>query len=145
MWVLARPSVFLGVFDGYATFRRGRYLKREKVNAITRLLCRVELGPEFEGERCWVVPSRWDYANAKVDGRSVLVHRLAFMELVGRIPAGHDVHHRCLSSRCVNPSHLELVLDAEHARLHHRVRRASKGRREIENAQGNTRGVRREA
>lgn len=125
MFVLAEPRIFIGVFDGYATFRRGSLIERDEVSAIVRLLCRIELGPEFRGEPCWIVPVRSAYAKVKVDGRDVLAHRLAFIELKGPLPTGHDAHHLCRRGRCINPAHLEPILDAEHARLHRRAQRRS--------------------
>lgn len=34
-------------------------------------------------------------------------HRTTYERLVGPIPAGHDLHHLCENTRCVNPAHLE--------------------------------------
>lgn len=36
-------------------------------------------------------------------------HRVAYELLVGPIPPGLTIDHRCLNKRCVNPDHLEVV------------------------------------
>src|ERR1035437_995151 len=42
------------------------------------------------------------------------VHRLAYEELVGPIPAGHLIHHTCCNRACYNPAHLALCTNATH-------------------------------
>lgn len=49
-------------------------------------------------------------------GPSRLAHRVAFEALVGSVPVGHTVDHRCRTRRCVNPDHLEAVPQAENIR-----------------------------
>jgi hypothetical protein len=46
---------------------------------------------------------------------SKITHRLAWMDLVGPIPAGHDLDHLCRTPACVNPAHLDPVTRKEHA------------------------------
>jgi len=40
------------------------------------------------------------------------VHRFAWEELIGRIPDGLVIDHRCRNTICVNPAHLETVTRA---------------------------------
>jgi hypothetical protein len=40
-------------------------------------------------------------------------HRFAYELAKGPVPDGFDVHHTCLTRRCVNPDHLESVTRAE--------------------------------
>jgi hypothetical protein len=50
-------------------------------------------------------------------GRS-MAHRFAYELLVGPIPEGMEIDHRCLNRKCVNPSHLRLATrkqNMEHA------------------------------
>lgn len=55
------------------------------------------------------------------DGRIELVHRVAYEDTIGPIPAGHQIHHRCSTPLCVNPLHLEALS----ARDHHRTDRTA--------------------
>jgi hypothetical protein len=49
--------------------------------------------------------------------------RFIYEEVVGPIPAAHELHHRCENPRCVNPDHLEPVTRAEHAKRHVELRK----------------------
>lgn len=58
---------------------------------------------------CWL----WDgstnnigYGQARLLGKNMLVHRLAYMEKVGYMPWGKVVCHKCDVPLCINPSHL---------------------------------------
>ena len=56
------------------------------------------------------------YGQARVDGRSQLVHRVAYELFVGPIPDGLQVDHLCRVRECANPAHLEAVTQAENMR-----------------------------
>lgn len=43
-------------------------------------------------------------------------HRVMYEHLVGPIPEGHQLHHKCRNKRCVNPDHLESLTDLAHKR-----------------------------
>jgi hypothetical protein len=50
-------------------------------------------------------------------GVMVDAHRYSYELAHGAIAAGLDVHHTCLTRRCVNPDHLEAVTRSENLRL----------------------------
>lgn len=62
------------------------------------------------GDDCWEwmgPPDVFGYGNIKVDGRNAKAHRVAYELLVGPIPDGLILRHRCDNPSCVRPSHLE--------------------------------------
>lgn len=72
-----------------------------------------------EASGCWVPalkPDRKGYIRAKVEGRSVFVHRLAYLVMCGAIPEGMTLDHLCRNPGCCNPAHLEPVTVAENIR-----------------------------
>lgn len=69
----------------------------------------------LEGQ-CWVLPPNQPtgYAvttlrMADKTSKTLLVHRVAYMLLVGPIPRGREVDHKCGVLTCWNPAHLEAV------------------------------------
>jgi hypothetical protein len=80
--------------------------------------CHVRTDPIWEGvavadpDECWV----WQRGtNPKGYGRVArgLVHRLAWSDVFGRIPAGLLVCHHCDNPPCCNPAHLFLGAPAD--------------------------------
>lgn len=81
--------------------------------------------PDEQG--CWSWPGRrstdgygevstaegWDTS------RSIGVHRYMYTLLVGPIPEGHYVHHRCENPPCWHPLHLQALTPKEHHAVHH--------------------------
>lgn len=67
----------------------------------------------------------WDWTGYAPGGRgrftidnsrsSQKAHRVSYEMLIGPIPAGHILHHRCERPICVNPSHLVPMLQPAHA------------------------------
>lgn len=47
------------------------------------------------------------------------IHRYMTDILVGDIPYGYHVHHRCYVKHCWNPIHLEMLTPQEHWERHH--------------------------
>ena len=62
-------------------------------------------------EGCWEWPTRMStgYGLTTVRGKKWLTHRLAYTLLVGPIPPGYQVDHRCCNPPCFNPFHLDAV------------------------------------
>ncbi|KAA0020741.1 HNH endonuclease [Salinicola corii] len=44
---------------------------------------------------------------------SPMAHRAAYIILIGEIPAGFDVDHKCWNPACCNPEHLRLLISSE--------------------------------
>jgi len=58
------------------------------------------------------------------DGKKLrIVHRIAYEELIGPIPAGLQIDHLCRNRPCINPAHLEPVTALTN------VRRSANGER----------------
>lgn len=53
------------------------------------------------------------YGQIKVEDKKLLVHRVAYMALVGPIPDELVIDHKCRNPSCWNPLHLEVVTQAE--------------------------------
>jgi hypothetical protein len=67
---------------------------------------------EVDGSGCWIwqrhrTPRGYGYIS--VNGRMVFVHRLTYTELVGPIPDGLVIDHKCRVTSCCNPLHLRAV------------------------------------
>lgn len=69
-------------------------------------------GDDFEGSPCMVLPNKPEksgYVRLRVKGKNVPAHRFIYEALVGPIPEGHDLDHRCAETNdiraCVNPWH----------------------------------------
>lgn len=59
-----------------------------------------------------------DHPMAKVGGKFFKTYRIVWEHLIGPIPEGHELHHRCLNGRCLNVAHMEPVTDREHGKIH---------------------------
>lgn len=53
------------------------------------------------------------YAQTKIKGKKLLVHRLMYERHRGPIPEGMQLDHLCRNHLCVNPDHLEPVTPKE--------------------------------
>jgi hypothetical protein len=84
---------------------------------------------EVSESGCWLwtgaIQSRGYGSTCIGESRSALAHRVAYTLLVGPIPDGMTIDHRCEVKRCVNPTHLEPVTRAENLRRHAAAHRGS--------------------
>lgn len=78
-------------------------------------------------EECWEWQRALDdrgYGDFGADGlEGREAHRAAYELLVGPIPDGCHLHHRCEAPACVNPFHLEALPQLEHNEKHPQRRR----------------------
>lgn len=76
--------------------------------------------PSADG--CWLYGKRSmltkdGYGKFRPDGHWAYVHRWMYMDLVGPIPDGYQMHHECHVRNCVRPGHLTPVTPQEHSKL----------------------------
>lgn len=74
-------------------------------------ICKLENG-------CWewLGSKRKGYGRFRYKGLMVSAHRLAFEQVKGEISDGLQLDHLCRNHACVNPDHLELVINQENCR-----------------------------
>lgn len=61
------------------------------------------------GQGCWEwigQKSRDGYGRYWLEGRHQQAHRIAYELLIGPIPAGLEIDHRCNNRGCMNPAHM---------------------------------------
>ncbi len=88
--------------------------KHKPLAIQTRFWTRVE-----KTETCWnwVGPiNKGKYGTIQENGKTYLVHRIAYQQLVGEVPTGLVLDHLCRNTKCVNPQHLEPVTQSENVR-----------------------------
>lgn len=117
-----------------------RYDHRSLTRTV-RTRIRVSETHEHLGEPCWEWTGSCDssgYAQVKMHGRLVLVHRYTHEKMIGPIEGDLTVDHLCKGLRqCVNPGHFELVSRSENStRANHRRWREGYSRKT--NNQGDT-------
>lgn len=119
-----------------------KHYQRWKIHGRTDNRGKLELGspPEVRffalvkkaKNGCWLWQAHRSpsgYGDFKVRRKTWRAHRWAYQHFVAPIPDGFHVHHRCASTNCVNPEHLECVSLEEHAqtRLYTLKKRCPKG------------------
>jgi hypothetical protein len=65
---------------------------------------------------CWQWPGALDesgYGQVVVGGRNRAIHSVAWEYLMGPIPSGLELDHKCRNRACANPAHLEPVTHVE--------------------------------
>ncbi len=76
-------------------------------------------------QRVSIIGDCWEWNGSKNEkgygkmtfrGRQFKVHRFAYSVLVGQIPDGLEIDHKCRRRACCNPDHLEAVTRLENVR-----------------------------
>lgn len=92
-----------------------RYQGRKNVSHMSSPSVRFDAtvcrdGPTYENlGRCWIWTggkSKKGYGQFTVKGKNLRAHRYAYEVLVGPVPNGLCVLHKCDTPSCVNPKHL---------------------------------------
>lgn len=107
-------------------------LKRYNVGtAEQRFWAKVE---KSDGCWNWIAGTVTGYGLHSIGRKRVLAHRFSYELLVGPIPDGLQLDHRCHNRRCVNPDHLRPATNGQNVENHQGARADS---------QSGVRGVRR--
>lgn len=94
-------------------FLLGEKMSNRYPSVMDRILCKIE-----KTDSCWI----WNGAKTGGDnsygtiwknGKRVLVHRIMYESVNGKIPNHLEIDHLCRNKRCVNPKHLEAVTHRE--------------------------------
>lgn len=121
----------------------GRPLHRAKPDEIRAALA-ARTVKNSDGCLIWTRSLTGDgYAQIRVDGRLVLVHRLAYELERGPIPAGLELDHLCRTRHCLNVSHIEPVTHAENLRRGAKPHRSETPSRKRRSTQAHRDAVRR--
>lgn len=83
---------------------------------------------QVTAQGCWLwpgpyTPDGYGYVSCEATPyglpQVVSVHRYMADILVGDIPYGYHIHHRCFVKHCWNPLHLQMLTPQEHYEQHH--------------------------
>jgi hypothetical protein len=74
-----------------------------------------------DAKGCWLwlgAKTSKGRGNVKICGRAVSTHRFFFELLIGPVPSGMELHHKCEVPTCCNPDHLKVRTRLQHRRIH---------------------------
>lgn len=108
------PYVYaIGIGRGFKPELRRPPEETQRDHEIDAIGSRIEPHPSG----CWLWSGARNDGGYGVHGGAG-AHRVVYEILVGPIPQGRHLHHKCQVPRCVNPDHLEPVTPAEHGQRH---------------------------
>lgn len=98
----------------------GRSYSTRPADPVDRFWAQVDRGGP-DGCWVWMGYRRGNYGQVTFKDRKWRAHRLAYELLVGPIPEGYHIHHKCRNPVCVNPDHLEPLSEVEHGRKNRKL------------------------
>ena len=108
--------------NGYC---QGHYMQLRRGYSLTPLYNhlsmqdRVEMKINKDSNGCFVWTGNVDtggYPQMKFRGKTLLVHRAYYKEIVGDLEPHNTLDHLCRNKLCVNPEHLEPVSRSENVK-----------------------------
>ena len=108
-----------GIYERHAFTRTNKPDFASNMRASAKILTRTAeqrvkqlANYKVDSNGCWLwqghCESKAGYGQVSYNGKSVPAHRMFYAELVGPIPQGICVLHKCDVPQCVNPEHLFL-------------------------------------
>ena len=90
---------------------KGELILDEK--ARKRFFEKVAVNPKTGCWEWWAYRDREGYGRFRLDGKTLLAHRVSYEMAKGKIPEVLQIDHLCRVRACVNPDHLETVTGKE--------------------------------
>jgi hypothetical protein len=124
---MPKPRQATTSYDCGATYATSAIDTVGPVNPLDEIGAWIEPHPNG----CWLwtgalSPSGYGQAQRYIPGQfTAVVHRIVYQVLVGPIPEGYVLHHRCEVKACCNPEHLTPMTNSDHTSHHAELRRAS--------------------
>lgn len=97
--------------------RRVAAISRSRGTVLERFERKIKRNEDPLG--CWEwqgAKNKLGYGEFAENKKPIPAHRWAYVNQVGPIPEGMDLHHLCRNTSCVNPSHLQAVEHVENVR-----------------------------
>lgn len=98
----------------------GCYIKNNpRRGSYSPVVPRILRTLSVDDSACWRSSLSGDgsgYTKVRFKGSMRMAHRVMYEALIGPIPAGLELDHKCRVRDCVNPEHLEPVTHAENVR-----------------------------
>lgn len=93
-----------------------------EVFQITKWGCLHFIQSEINYDECWryVGPAYWinDYPIINRYNKNWIASRFTWFIFTGRDYYGKEIHHKCKTRDCINPTHLEELSARKHRKFH---------------------------
>lgn len=116
--MISQINRWLRILRGVTELPSGPVGRREDIEA--RIMQRVRVD-EVSGCWLWQGPTSGGgrgggYARMSLDGQTVAVHIVMWVNRNGYVPGKKQIDHTCRRRNCVNPDHLEMVTHRQNQR-----------------------------